>query len=145
VKEVPAAAEPFACLKRMSQGASSSSGVDPPWLQNVRARNLAQRADLGAPGAERWKKFAERAQQYRDLPGVAETGPELAGDEHEILRTDLSTGLAFFEPQADTMVVEGRPTQVTYLFMCQCCSSTCPCRALRLHIAWSSSCRPALE
>ena len=41
------------------------------------------------------------------------TNPSEVKDAHETLRSDLSSSLAFHEPQADTMIVEGRPTQVT--------------------------------
>ena len=96
------------------KGSSSSGSRDTDWVAEVRPRQLSSRATLGQPGDERWEKFDARAQQYRELPAMQSAeGPALQRQEHDILRTDLSQGLAGFEPQADTMIVEGRPTQVT--------------------------------
>ena len=95
----------------MSQPGSSQ---DPMWLQELRARQLAHRPSLGAPGPQRWKTFHERASEYREHPELASTSAaNLIRQEHEVLRQDLGQSLAYFEPQADTMIVEGRPTQVS--------------------------------
>ena len=56
----------------------------------------------------------QQARSQRDAASdeAPEQGPAAVREDHEILRSDLSTSLAYFEPQADTFIVEGRPTQV---------------------------------
>ena len=100
--------------------ASSSSGRDPPWIVQTRARQMSQRRSLGPPGAGRWKalhKESADAEQGNEMMA----DPSAAMAAHELLRHDLSTSLAFHEPQADTMIIHGRPTQVInmniYLFL----------------------------
>ena len=124
----PSRAEPFARCTAVQQRspspagamsykgkASSSSGDDPEWLQCVRIRHLEARLPGAASGDDRWASFEASASAYRALPAVQEAmGSDVTRQEHQLLRTDLSSGLAIFEPQADTMIVEGRPTQVAY-------------------------------
>ena len=100
--------------------ASSSSGRDPPWIVQTRARQMSQRRSLGPPGAGRWKaihKESADAEQGNEMMA----DPSAAMAAHELLRHDLSTSLPFHEPQADTMLIHGRPTQVfnmnIYLFL----------------------------
>ena len=81
---------------------------------------MSQRRSLGPPGAGRWKtihKESADAEQGNEMMA----DPSAAMAAHELLRHDLSTSLAFHEPQADSMIIHGRPTQVInmniYLFL----------------------------
>ena len=92
--------------------AASSSSTD--WVAEVRARSLSNRYAMGEPGDERWQRFAERGSDYQALPGVQGHERTLGRQEHEMIRKDIAVHLSFFEPQADTMIIAGRPTQVPY-------------------------------
>ena len=72
---------------------------------------MEQRRTAGPPGSERWR-LVEAAVMEDEADGPGRHGPEAAKASHEVLRRALSSSLAFHEPQADTMIVEGRPTQV---------------------------------
>ena len=91
---------------------ASGSSRDPDWLLRSRERQLAFRAAAGPPGQERWAKFDEEARGSIDAAASSELEPRNVVQQHETLRTDLLSSLAYFEPQADTLIVEGRPTQV---------------------------------
>ena len=93
--------------------ASSSAGSseDPAWVVQTRSRQIEERRTAGPPGSERWRVI-EAAVMEEASTGTAQQGPEAAKASHEVLRRDLSSSLAFHEPQADTLIVEGRPTQV---------------------------------
>ena len=96
----------------MAASSAGSSG-DTDWLLQTRSRQIGQRRAAGAPGAERWRTVEmaamEAAEEWEE-----ESGPAAARASHDVLRTDLSSSLAFHEPQADTLIVEGRPTQVIF-------------------------------
>ena len=111
---------------------SGGSSMDPEWLVVSRARQMAVRQTAGPPGVERWTALDERARQARGDQAAMEgaTAPGTGREAHEVLRSDLSSSLAFYDPQADTMVVEGRPTQVMCMITCASrlgCSHAEPC------------------
>ena len=102
--------------KRRMASSSSGSAGDPAWLVSTRARQVQQRRTAGTPGSERWRAIQEEALQNSGDGPMDD--PSRARSAHEVLRTDLASTLAFHEPQGDTMIVEGRPTQVIHMNFC---------------------------
>ena len=125
---------PAPAVHAHSKMASSSAGSsrDGDWLRQMRSRQMEQRRTAGSPGVERWKAI-EAATVEAAEEATAEIGPAKGRATHEILRSDLSNSLAFHEPQADSLIVEGRPTQVIFeIHIMHANQFECICRTLLL-------------
>ena len=103
---------PAGRTQQRHRGSASASSADSAWLVATRSRHLGGRRTAGEPGTDRWVRVGEMMAAEEGAEYVP-ANPVQAKEAHETLRSDLSSSLAFHEPQADTMIVEGRPTQVT--------------------------------
>ena len=103
---------PAGQTRQGQRGSASGSSSDPSWLVATRSRQMRHRRSAGEAGTERWVRVGEMMAGEEGDEYVP-ANPSEVREAHETLRSDLSSSLAFHEPQADTMIVEGRPTQVT--------------------------------
>lgn len=95
---------------------TSSGSTDPDWLVKARKRSLDARQDFGEPGPARWRVAAsQREDPTKDDDEEVQTYLDPRAEQsraHNLVRSDLGSGMAYFEPAASTLIVEGRPTQV---------------------------------